>query len=61
MHHALYLPVFGEFADATPPASLAADAAGRDGVFRWDHIAVCFAAGVPVVDMRAFVQEGPAG
>jgi alkanesulfonate monooxygenase SsuD/methylene tetrahydromethanopterin reductase-like flavin-dependent oxidoreductase (luciferase family) len=57
MHHALYLPVFGEFADAALLASLAADAeeAGWDGVFTWDHIAVWFAAAAPVVDATVAV------
>lgn len=52
MRHAVYLPVFGAFADAALLAELAADAesAGWDGVFTWDHVAMWFAADAPVVD-----------
>lgn len=41
MHHALFLPIFGELADPGVVAQLAAEAeaAGWHGVFVWDHIA----------------------
>ncbi len=53
MQHAVYLPVFGEFADAALLAALAADAerSGWDGAFTWDHIAMWFDAQAPVVDV----------
>ena len=40
MLHALYLPPFGEFADPHVMADLAvaADEAGWDGIFLWDHM-----------------------
>ncbi len=40
MHHALYLPPFGELADPQVLADLAAaaEATGWDGFFLWDHI-----------------------
>jgi len=41
MRHALYLPPFGEFSDPAVVVDLAvaAEAAGWDGLFLWDHIA----------------------
>jgi len=40
MHHAVFLPIFGELAEPGLVAELAAEAeaAGWDGVFVWDHI-----------------------
>lgn len=41
MHHAVFVPIFGELADPLTVAALAVDAeaAGWDGFFVWDHIA----------------------
>lgn len=41
MHHAVFLPIFGELAEPRTTASVAAAAeeAGWDGVFVWDHMA----------------------
>jgi alkanesulfonate monooxygenase SsuD/methylene tetrahydromethanopterin reductase-like flavin-dependent oxidoreductase (luciferase family) len=40
MNHALFLPPFGEFADpnATAALAVAAEEAGWDGIFLWDHM-----------------------
>ncbi len=50
MHFAVNVPNFGELADAAAVAALAhaAEAAGWDGFFVWDHIAI--AQGLPVAD-----------
>ncbi|WP_239154941.1 LLM class flavin-dependent oxidoreductase [Amycolatopsis sp. FDAARGOS 1241] len=47
VRHGLYLPPFGPFGDPAVLVDLAgrAQAAGRDGVFLWDHVA----AGVPPI------------
>jgi len=40
MHHALFLPPFGDFADprVTAELAVAAEGAGWDGIFLWDHM-----------------------
>jgi len=52
VQHALYLPVFGEFADAARLAAIASEAeeAGWDGVFIWEHLAMWWDRALPVVD-----------
>ena len=52
MHYGIYLPTFGEYADAARLAALAADAeeAGWDGVFTWDHLAMWWDRSAPLVD-----------
>lgn len=52
MQYGVYLPTFGEYADARRLASLAADAemAGWDGVFTWDHMAMWWDRATPVAD-----------
>lgn len=49
MHHALFLPIFGELADPRVLMTLGAEAedAGWDGVYVWDHIAYS----APVTDI----------
>jgi alkanesulfonate monooxygenase SsuD/methylene tetrahydromethanopterin reductase-like flavin-dependent oxidoreductase (luciferase family) len=52
MHFGVYLPTFGEFADASVLAEFAAEAeaASWDGVFIWDHLAMWWDRSVPAVD-----------
>lgn len=52
MNYAVYVPTFGEYADASVLASLAADAegAGWEGFFIWDHLAMWWDRSAPVAD-----------
>ncbi len=52
MQYAIYLPTFGDLADARALADLAAEAeaAGWDGCFLWDHLAMWWDDSQPVVD-----------
>lgn len=52
MQYALYVPTFGECADARMLADLAAEAeeAGWDGFFLWDHMAMWWDRSTPLTD-----------
>ncbi len=52
MRHALYLPPFGEFADphVTVALAVAAEEAGWDGIFLWDHMWRPASGGLAIAD-----------
>jgi len=53
MRYGLYIPPFGDYADARVLADLARDAeeAGWDGFFLWDHLTLEYEPDAPMVDI----------